>query len=259
MSMTMQPRFRADAGAIMNNLRHEGRSGHGETAACVRRLPPRLARPPRGTAGGAPPHSRPGGGVAVRLGGGGDVLPKERGEVTLIRAPDLGTDVDEGQVGLGQQLLGARDPALAHVLVRRQPGGALEEARKVGRAHLRHSGELDQGQRVRQMRQDIGDRAMQRRRGETAVARLIEVPVDGKAAEEVDRQCMGQGLGIQTTSRALGFDGGLQDQRHMVQEGVTPGQVGYQLSVVHGERCIGGMHEQGGVYRGSEARLSRFP
>jgi hypothetical protein len=75
------------------------------------------------------------------------------------------------------------------------------------------------------MRQDIGDRALQLGRGETAVERLIEVPADGRAAEEVDRQRVGQGLGIQTTGHALGFDGGLQYQRHMVEEGIVPGQV----------------------------------
>ena len=72
------------------------------------------------------------------------VPPKERAEVTGVRAPDTGTDLDEGQVGLGQQLLGVLDPAQAHVLVRRQPGGVLEQVRKMGGAHLRHSGERRQ-------------------------------------------------------------------------------------------------------------------
>ena len=45
-----------------------------------------------------------------------------------------------------------------HVLVRRQPGGVLEQARKMGRAHLRHGGELAQGELLLQMGLDIGDR-----------------------------------------------------------------------------------------------------
>src|SRR2546428_10399217 len=69
-------------------------------AACARRLPPRLERPHRGTVGGAPPHSCPGCGVAVGLGGGGDVLPKQRGEVTLVGVADPGADLVEGQRGL---------------------------------------------------------------------------------------------------------------------------------------------------------------
>jgi hypothetical protein len=85
-------------------------------------------------------------------------------------------------------------PARDHVLVRRLPGGALEQARKVGRAHLHHGSELGQGQRVLQMRQNIGDRVMQLGRGETAVARLIEVPANGIAAEEVDRQRICKGV-----------------------------------------------------------------
>jgi hypothetical protein len=39
---------------------------------------------------------------SVGFGGQGDVRPKECGEVTLVRAPDLETDVDEWHVGLGQ-------------------------------------------------------------------------------------------------------------------------------------------------------------
>ena len=187
------------------------------------------------------------------------VLPKQRCEVTLVCVADPGANSVEGQRGLRQQLLRTLHPARDHVLVRRLPGGALEQARKVGRAHLRHGGELGQGQLVLQMRQDIGDRAMQRARGETAVERRIEVPADGIAPEEVDRQCVGQGLGIQTTGHVLGFDGGLQDQRHMVQEGIVPGQVWHQLSVVHLERFVGGMHEQCRVHSGSDARLIPLP
>ena len=77
------------------------------------------------------------------------------------------------------------------------------------------------------MRQDIGDRAMQLARGETAVERLIEVPAGSIAPQEVDRQRVGHGLGIQTAGHVLGFDCGLQDQRHMVQEGIVSGQVWY--------------------------------
>jgi hypothetical protein len=46
--------------------------------------------------------SCPPGGVAVGLGCHGDVPPKERGEVTLVCATDLGADLDEGTVGFGQ-------------------------------------------------------------------------------------------------------------------------------------------------------------
>jgi len=70
------------------------------------------------------------------------VLPKERGEVTLVRAPDLGADLVEEQRGLCQQLLRTLHPARGYVLVRRLPGRLLEHARKMGGARLRHSGEL---------------------------------------------------------------------------------------------------------------------
>jgi hypothetical protein len=40
-------------------------------------------------------HSRPGCGVAVRL-GGGDVLPQQRGEVTVVSVADSGADLVEG-------------------------------------------------------------------------------------------------------------------------------------------------------------------
>jgi hypothetical protein len=51
--------------------------------------------------------------------------------------------------------------------------------RKVRRACLRHSGELDEGQLVLQMRLNRGGRALQLARGEPAVARRIEVPAEG--------------------------------------------------------------------------------
>src|SRR4029450_4239643 len=111
-----------------------------EPAACARRLSPRLARPPKGTASGASPHSPPGGGVAICLGGGSDVPPKQRGEVTVVGVADPSADLVEGQRGLRQQVLRTLHPAPEHILVRRLPGGALEQARKVGRAHLRHGG-----------------------------------------------------------------------------------------------------------------------
>ena len=46
--------------------------------------------------------SCPPGGVAVGLGCHDDVSPKERREVTLVCATDLGADLDEGTVGFGQ-------------------------------------------------------------------------------------------------------------------------------------------------------------
>jgi hypothetical protein len=89
--------------------------------------------------------------------------------------------------------------------------------------------------------------------------RLIVVPAEGIAPEEVDRQRAGQGLGIQTAGHAFGFDCGLQDQRHMVEEGIVPGQVWHQLSVLHVERFVGGMHEQRGVHSRSDAPLIPLP
>ena len=83
--------------------------------------------------------------ISVGFGGHGDVLPKQRREVTVVRAPDLRSDVDEWYVGLDQQPLRLLHPARNHVLVGRLPGGALEQARKVARARLRHGGKLDQG------------------------------------------------------------------------------------------------------------------
>ena len=68
------------------------------------------------------------------------MLPKERREVTLVRAPHLGSDLAQGQVGLEQQPLRGRHPAGDHILVGRPPGGLLEPAGKVGRARLCHGG-----------------------------------------------------------------------------------------------------------------------
>ena len=77
-------------------------------------------------------------GVSVGFGGHGDVRPKERGEVTLVHAPDLGPDLDERQVGVGEQPFGVRDPAQVYVLVGRPPGRVLEQVCKMGGAHLRY-------------------------------------------------------------------------------------------------------------------------
>ena len=107
------------------------------------------------------------------------MLPKHRGEVIVVRVADPGTDLVEEQRGLRQQVLRTLHPAQDHVLVRRLPGRLLEQVRKVRRAGLRHRGELDEGQRVRQMRLNIGGRALQLGRGEPAVERLIEVPAEG--------------------------------------------------------------------------------
>ena len=107
-------------------------------------------------------------GTAVGVGGHSDVSPKERGEVTLVRAPDLGTDVDEEHVGLGQQPLGVLDPGQTHVLMGSQPGGVLEQVRKMGGAHLRHGGERLQAHLLLQMGLDIGECAPQLVRHEPA-------------------------------------------------------------------------------------------
>ena len=83
--------------------------------------------------------------VAVGFGGQADVHPKERAEVTLIRAAHLETDLTQRQPGLSQQVLGGRHAAGEHVLVRAQARGLLEETGKMGRARLAHGSELRQG------------------------------------------------------------------------------------------------------------------
>ena len=126
-----------------------------------------------------PPHSPPGGGVAICLGGGSDVPPKQRGEVTVVGVADPSADLVEGYRSPRQQVLRTLHPAPDDVLVRRLPGSLLEQVHKVRRACLRHSGELDEGQRVLQMRLNIGGRALQLGQGEPAVERRIEVPAEG--------------------------------------------------------------------------------
>ena len=142
---------------IVRDLREKKAHAAASTGASVGRLRQPTARrgsrssthkdplvaPLRETDGYSPLASAPPG--AVDLGGGADVLPKQRGEVTVVRAPDLLSDVAEWHVGLDQQLLRLLHPARGHVLVGRLPGRLLEQARKVARAHLRHGGKLDQG------------------------------------------------------------------------------------------------------------------
>src|SRR2546428_7977832 len=116
-----------------------------------------LIAPVRETDGYSPLASVPPG--AVDLGGGANVLPKQRGEVTVVRAPDLRSDVDEWYVGLDQQPLRLLHPARNHVLVGRLPGGALEQARKVAPARLRHSGKPRQGELLVPLGPAIPERA----------------------------------------------------------------------------------------------------
>jgi hypothetical protein len=151
--------------------------------------------------------------------------PKERGEVTLVRASDLGTDFDKGHVGLGQQPLGVLYPAQIYVLVGRQPGGVLELVRKMGRAHLRHGGKHLHGELLLQMGLDIGERTSQLVRGEPAGHLAPGWLSGGIASEEVDRKRIGQRLSVQLPLLALGVDGCLQRQRDMVLERVVDGQV----------------------------------
>ena len=73
------------------------------------------------------------------------MLPKEGGEVTLVRVADLGANRDKGQIRLGQELLRARHPALQHIVLRCPPGGVLEQGRKVVRAQLDDGSERGQG------------------------------------------------------------------------------------------------------------------
>jgi hypothetical protein len=122
----------------------------------------------RKSCSGAPPPSPPGCGIAVGLGRDGDVSPKQRGEVTVVGVADPRADLVEGERGPRQQVLRTLHPAPEHVLVRRLPGRLLEQVRKMRRACLRHSGDLDEGQRVRQMRLNIGGRALQLGRVEPA-------------------------------------------------------------------------------------------
>ena len=64
--------------------------------------------------------------------------------MTLIRAPNLETDLAEGHVSLDQQLFCLIHPAPNHILVGSQPGSVFEQARKMGRARLPHSGKRNQ-------------------------------------------------------------------------------------------------------------------
>ena len=107
---------------VRKSCRGEGR--HPQRVPCVAGRVQRIA---------ARLQERAPGGVAVGLGGRGDVLAKERGKVTLVRVPDLETDLAEGHVSRGQQLLCLLHPARGHVPVGRQPGRVLKQARKMGR------------------------------------------------------------------------------------------------------------------------------
>ena len=73
------------------------------------------------------------------------MLPKQGSKGTVIGAADPKTDYAERHVGLGQELLGALDPAPEDVLVGGLPGGLLEQARKVVRAQLDYGGEGGKG------------------------------------------------------------------------------------------------------------------
>jgi hypothetical protein len=76
------------------------------------------------------------------------VLPKQGGEGTVICDADPEAYLDEGQRGLCQQLLRALEPAVQYVLMRCLSGRVLEQARKVGGAHLRYGSKRCQGQLV---------------------------------------------------------------------------------------------------------------
>jgi len=82
----------------------------------------------------------------------------------------------------------------------------------------------------------------------TEVERLIEVPADSRAAEEVDRQRDGQGLGIQPTGHALGFDCCLEYQRQMVES--------WMCSAV-GDMKTYSLVREGTWQRGGEAHAPR--
>jgi hypothetical protein len=151
------------------------------------------------------------------------VPPKERGEVTLVGASDLGTDVGKGHIGLGQQPFGVLYPAQIHVLVGRQPGGVLEQVRKMGGAHLRHGGEHLQRELLLQMCLDIGERTSQLVRGEPTGHLAPGWLSGGIASEEVYRKRIGQRLSIHLSCLALGVDGRLQHQRDVVVERVVDG------------------------------------
>ena len=55
-------------------------------------------------------------------------------------------DLGDRQLGLAQQTLGAIDPALDNVMMRRESGRRLERVREVSRAHREHLGYPIKGQ-----------------------------------------------------------------------------------------------------------------
>jgi len=73
----------------------------------------------------------------------------------------------------------------------RQPGSALEQARKMGGTHLRHGGERRQGERLLQMGLDIGERTTQLLRGDSAGHLTPGWLSSVRASEEVDRESIG--------------------------------------------------------------------
>ena len=160
---------------------------------------------------------------SVGFGGHGAVRPKERREVTLVHAPDLQPDLDEGYVDVGQQPLGVLHPAQDYGLVRRHPGGILAQVCKMGGAHLRHGGERGEGDRLLQMGLDIGEHASQFVRREPAGRRALGEPPGGIAAQDVAHERFGQGHGVELPRDVLDGDRGLQHQRDVLEEEVVEG------------------------------------
>ena len=82
--------------------------------------------------------------VPVDFGGDACPLAKMTRQVALAGKAHLVGNSGDGQLGGRQQVLGLDDPACNHILMRRLPGGLLEEAGKVIRTHpgcVCHGGE----------------------------------------------------------------------------------------------------------------------
>src|SRR5262245_27905715 len=93
----------------------------------------------------AAPPSHLLGRIAVGFGGHGNVLPEECGEITLVLPADVEANRAQRHIRLGQELSGACNPALEHIVVGGLPGSALEQRSKVVRAHLDDSCKRGQG------------------------------------------------------------------------------------------------------------------
>ena len=79
---------------------------------------------------------------------------KHMAEVRLVAEPALQADLREAQGGRGDQLLGTLDALLADPFLGRQPGAALESARKMAARQGAGLGQLGDGQAFAEVGQD---------------------------------------------------------------------------------------------------------